>query len=434
LLVPSLDASSATLCFLLILLVPLAAAGLALVNSGLGRSRSAAHAMMASACVLGVAAIVYVVIGYAWQGVAGDPAYSLVIHGKAWNLIGDEPFFLRGVRLDLSAGSLIVLLQIFSVGLAAVIPLSAGAERWRLGAACASSALLAGWTYPLFAHWVWGGGWLAQLDVNCGLGRGFVDGGGASTIQAVGGLSALSIAWILGPRHGKFSAEGIPVAIPGHNAVLALAGCLIAWVGWLALNSAGAILLAGVEPSSVVLIAVNTTLCATAAGLTAAVITRVRFGRPDASLTANGWMAGLVASSAAAAFVKPAAAILVGMVAAMLALAAIDLLEARLAIDDPGGAVSVHAVAGIWGLLAVALLSNSNSNSMPDGQWPAQVAGIATLLGFVLPLTYGLNWLLNWFYPQRVDEDGERQGMDLHELGAGAYPEFVVHSDEFTQR
>ena len=118
------------------------------------------------------------------------------------------------------------------------------------------------------------------------------------------------------------------------------------------------------------------------------------------------------------------------MVAGGLVLFAIDLLESRLAIDDPGGAVSVHAVAGIWGLLAVSLLSNTGS----DGQWLAQLAGIATLLGFVLPLTYGLNWLLDKVYPQRVDEEGEMQGMDLYELGAGAYPEFVVHSDEFTPR
>jgi len=332
--------------------------------------------------------------------------------------------------LDLSAVSLIVLLQIFSVGLAALIPLSAGSDRWRLGAACASSALLAGFTYPLFAHWVWGGGWLAQLGAADGLGRGFVDGGGASTIQVVGGLTALSIAWILGPRRGKFSREGIPAAIPGHNAVLALTGCLIAWVGWLALNSAGAILFAAVDPLGIVLIVVNTTLSATASALTAALVTRVRFGRPDASLTVNGWMAGLVASSAASAFLKPAAAILVGIVAGLLVLSSIDLLESRLAIDDPGGAVSVHAVAGIWGLLAVALLSSAGSG----GQWLAQVAGISTLLGFVLPLTYGLNWLLNRVYPQRVDEEGERQGLDLYELGAGAYPEFVVHSDEFTQR
>ena len=140
-------------------------------------------------------------------------------------------------------------------------------------------------------------------------------------------------------------------------------------------------------------------------------------------------MAGLVASSAAAAFLKPATAILVGIVAAGLVLSAIDLLESRLAIDDPGGSVSVHAVAGIWGLVAGALFSVGGQ----DAQWLAQLAGIATLLGFVLPLSYGLNWLLDRVYRQRVDEDGEMQGMDLYELGAGAYPEFVVRNDEFTQ-
>ncbi len=114
-----------------------------------------------------------------------------MIAGKAWGWIAAEPFFLRGLRLDLSPAALVVLLQMFSVGLAGLIPLSSGADRWRLGAICASTALLAGWTYPLFAHWVWGGGWLAQLGVNCGLGRGFVDGGGSGTIQAVGGFTAL---------------------------------------------------------------------------------------------------------------------------------------------------------------------------------------------------------------------------------------------------
>jgi ammonium transporter, Amt family len=426
---PFLPESSAILCFLLILLVPFAMIGLVLVNAGLGRSRSAAHAMMASLCAFGVATIVYVAVGFSWQGITGHAAHFVTLGGKQWNWIATEPFFLRGVRFDLSAESLAVLLQIFSVGLAAVIPLSAGSDRWRLGPACVSSALLAGITYPLFAHWVWGGGWLAQLGVNSSLGRGFVDGGGASTIQAVGGVTALSITWILGPRRGKFS-DSVPAAIPGHNAVLALAGCLIACVGWLGLNSAGAILFAGVSISSVVLIAVNTVLCAIASGLTAAVVTKVRFGKPDASLTANGWMAGLVASSAAAAFLKPAMAILAGMIASLLVLAAIDLMESRLAIDDPCGAIAVHGVAGIWGLLAVALLVSES----PGGQGLAQLVGIATLLGFVLPLTYALNWILNRLYPQRVDEDGEQQGMDLHELGAGAYPEFIVHNDEFTQR
>jgi Amt family ammonium transporter len=144
-------------------------------------------------------------------------------------------------------------------------------------------------------------------------------------------------------------------------------------------------------------------------------------------------MAGLVASSAGAAILKPGTGMLVGVIAGGLIPFAVDLFELRLGVDDPGGAVSVHAVAGLWGVLAVAILSSGDSPSS-DGQWLAQVAGIATLLGIVLPLTYGLNWLLNVFYPQRIDGEGEHQGLDLYELGAGAYPEFVVHSDEFTQR
>ena len=433
-LVPSEVSAMLMFCLLLILLVPFAGAGLALINAGLGRARSAAHAMLAAICVMSVAAVVYVIVGFAWQGAAGRPDHVVMVAGKAWGWIAAEPFFLRGLRLDLSPTALVVLLQMFSVGLAGLIPLSSGADRWRLGAICASTALLAGFTYPLFAHWVWGGGWLAQLGanfgVNSGLGRGFLDGGGSSTIQVVGGLTALSIAWILGPRRGKFSAEGMPAALPGHNAVLVLLGCMFAWIGWMSLNSAGAMLFLGVEPGRVVLIAVNTTLCAAASGLTAAVLTRVRFGRPDASLTANGWIAGLVASSAAAAFLKPAAAMIVGGVAGILAVSVADFLEFQLAIDDPGGAVSVHAVGGLWGVLAVALLADAE----PSGQWLAQLVGIATLLGFVLPLSYGLNWLLDRLYRQRVEREGELQGMDLFELGAGAYPEFDIHGDEFLQR
>jgi Amt family ammonium transporter len=388
--------------------------------------------MLASLCVFAVAAIAYVIIGFSWQGVAGRPAYVLAVGGKAWNWIAVEPLFLRGLRLDLSPASLVLLLQLFSVGLCAMIPLGAGAERWRLGASCASTIVLAGWTYPLFAHWVWSEGWLAQIGSMYGLGQGFVDTGGASTIQVMGGLSALSIAWILGPRRGKYSSDGGPAAIPAHNVVQVLAGCMLAWAGWLGLNSAGAILFNHREPSDVVLIAVNTTLSAAAAALAAGIVTRVRFGCPDASLTANGWMAGLVASSAAAAFLKPPTAILAGAVAGGLVVFAIDLLEFRFTIDDPGGAISVHGIAGLWGLLSVPLLSDAGGAS--SGQWLAQTIGIATLLGLILPLTHGLNWLIDCMYPHRVDEEGEWQGMDLHELGAGAYPEFVVHSDEFTQR
>lgn len=441
---PLLPENIATLCVLLTLLVPFAAAGLALINTGLGRSRSAAHAMMASLCVIAVAATVYFAFGFAWQGFAGRPAHICMLGGKPWNWIACEPFLFRGLHFDGSAASLAAWLGMLSVGLAALIPLGSGADRWRLGAICISTALLAGFVYPVFAHWVWGGGWLAQLGANYRMGHGFIDAGGAASIQAVGGLSALVIAWILGPRRGKYSMEGMPTAVPGHNIVLVLLGCLLALTGWIGLNSAGAILFAGASVGDVALVAVNTMLAAAASGMMAALTTRVRFGKPDASLTANGWIGGLVASSAGCVFIRPAAAVAIGMVAGVLVTFTVELFELRLALDDPGGSISVHALGGIWGLLAVALFAHfptqvlSGTARVPElgssGQWLAQLVGIAALLGFVLPVLYGLNWLVNRFYPQRVDSEGERQGMDLHELGAGAYPEFITHTEEFMQR
>ncbi|MFI5070021.1 MAG: ammonium transporter [Terriglobales bacterium] len=439
---PALSEVTAGVCFLLILLVPLASAGIALINTGLGRSRSAAHSMMASLMAIAVAVLVYFIFGFSWQGLAGGSSHVFVVGGKAWNWIAAQPFFMRGVEFNGSYSSLVALLQLFTVSLAALIPLGAGVDRWRLGAICGSTALLAGLTYPIFTHWIWSDGWLAQLGTNYGLGHGFVDAGGSSSIHVVGGLTALSLAWILGPRRGKYSAEGMPAAVPGHNAVLVILGCLLATVGWCGLNSAGAILFIHAETARCALVTINTILAAASAGLTAAAITQVRFRKPDASLTANGWIGGLVASSAACVFVKPAAAVVIGIIAGALVTFAVEWFEFELKVDDPGGAISVHAIAGIWGILAVGLLArfpieSTFSGNLPgadSGQWLAQFIGIATLIGFVLPLTYGLNWLLNRFYPQRVSIDGERQGMDLHELGADAYPDFVTHADEFMQR
>jgi Amt family ammonium transporter len=280
------------------------------------------------------------------------------------------------------------------------------------------------------------------------MGRGFLDVGGAAPIQVVGGLTALSVTWILGPRRGKYSADGMAPAIPGHNAVLMLFGCLLALVGWIGLNSAGAILFTGGQASGAALIGINTMLAASASALSAAFITKVRFGKPDASLTANGWVGGLVASSASCAFVSPAEALVIGSIAGTVVTFSVEWFELRMEVDDPGGSVSVHAVGGLWGILALGFFGqfqrpvlNVADNSLPtavrgivSGQWLAQLIGVATLLGFVLPLTYGVNRLLNRFYPFRVSIEGERQGMDLHELGAGAYPESVTHTDEFLPR
>lgn len=434
--------SDLAFCILFIILIPLALAGLALINTGLSRSRSAAHSMMSTLCVIGVAAVAYFVIGFAWEGYPDLPAHAVSVFGKQWSWLSAGYLFLRGVPLNGSRDSLAALFQLISVGLAALIPLGAAAERWRLRACCLSTALLAGITYPLFAHWVWGGGWLKQLGANYGLGLGFLDAGGSSTIHVVGGLTALSMVWLLGPRRGKYNLEGIPAALPGHNTVLVLFGCLLALVGWMGLNAAGSILFAGIPLGRIVLVAVNTLLSAGGAMLAAAAITRIRFGKPDASLSANGWVSGLAASSAGCAFVPPAAALLLGLIAGALVTISVAWMEAHLGLDDPAGAVSVHAIGGIWGILAVgifpwtatALLPDSGAPAaMQSGQMLAQIVGVATLVGFVLPLTYSLNWLLNRFIPQRIPPDEERHGADLYELGAGAYPEFMTHTDEFSQ-
>ncbi len=429
---PILSEASSALCLLFILMIPLAAAGLALINAGLGRSRNASHSLLSALSVIAVAALVFFAIGFAWQGYLGRAAHLLSIHGKSWSWIASEPFFLRGLEFNGSTASLAALFGMFSAGLAGMIPLGSGGDRWRLGAISCSTVLLAGCTFPLFAHWTWGGGWLAQLGSNYGLGRGLLDSGGAGSIQAVGGLTALAITWILGPRKGKYTSEGMPIAIPGHNAVLVVFGCVLAWMGWIGLGSAGGLLFGGFEPGSIVLVPINTTLAASAAVLAAAGITRARFGKPDASLCANGWIAGLVASSAAGAWLRPAASAAVGLVAGALVVYSVEWLELHLSIDDPSGAISVHALGGLWGLIAAGWFARLPGN--PSGQWMAQLAGVATLLGFVLPASYGLNWALNRVYPQRVAVEGERQGLDLYELGAGAYPDFMSHNEDLWQR
>lgn len=405
------------LCLVFIVLVPLAIAGLALINTGLGRSRSAAQAMTMSLCVISVAALFYFVCGFA---AAGSPV-AMSFGGVEKSSLEAARFFFRSANV---LTLVIALLGMFSVALASLIPLGAAADRLRLGAACASTALLAALTYPVFCFFMWH----SRAGLFGAGSVGFLDSGGSGFIHVVGGLTALSVAWILGPRHGKYPPKGMPAAIPAHNQVFVLFGCMLAWIGWLGLNSAGALLYSSMRPEGAVLVVINTSFAAAAAALTSTVTTRVRFRRPDASLIANGWMAGLVASSAGCAVLKPATAIMTGIVAGVLVVLSVEWFELHLKIDDPCGSISVHAVCGIWGLLAVGIFAGSGA------QFTAQIVGIATLLGFIFPVTYGLNWALNRFIPYRVSLDGERQGLDLHELGADAYPEFVVHSDEFLQR
>jgi Amt family ammonium transporter len=405
----------------LLLLVPLAIAGVALLNTGLGRSRSAAQSLLGCVTLVAVAAIAFAVVGVSF---AGQPGHAVTIAGKPWEWIGAAPLLLHHFGAISPATQLEVLFELLAAGLVAVIPWGSGADRLRLPAGCAIAAVLAGGLYPLVVHWIWGGGWLAALGANFHLGAGFIDGAGAASVHSVGGLSALAVVWIAGARRGKFPREGLATAMPGHNAVYILFGCMLALVGFLAWNVAGAILWLHLGPAGLVVTAINTVLSASAALVATFTVTRTRFGKPDASMCANGWLAGMVSSSACAGLITPAQSILVGAIAGIAAPLLVELLELALSIDDPSGAISVHAVGGLWGLFAAGLFAPA------PGQVMAQLVGIATLLGLVFPLIYLLLAIVNRILPFRVDPDGERLGMDLHELGGGAYPEFVIHREE----
>jgi Amt family ammonium transporter len=424
---------SLALCLMCIVLVPFAAAGLALIQQGLGRSRSAAHAMLAATCAIGVAAIVFALLGSSLAGFAGGSAHIAQVAGRPWNWLGAAPLFARGLRTsvaDRPYAALVFAFELFAVGVAALIPVSSGGDRWRLGAICASTAIFAGLMFPLFAHWAWGGGWLAEMPALFNM-PGFLDAGGAGVIHVMGGIAALSTAWIVGPRAGKYS-DKMAAAIPGHNIVLVLFGCMLALVGWMGLDGAASMLFYGASSVQLVLIVVNTLLAAAGGCMAAVVVTRLRYRKPDASLSANGWIAGLVACSAGSGMYSPGVTILIAAVAGALVTLSVEALELKLLIDDPGGAISVHLGAGLWGLLAFGFFGPAEGTR--GGMLLAQMVGVATLLGCMFPLIHLGNSVVNLMVRFRVDADGDRQGMDIRELGSGAYPEFVVHADEFGPR
>jgi Amt family ammonium transporter len=425
---PAITEAAFALTLALLFLAPLAIAGVALINTGLGRSRSAAQSLLGNLAIVAVTAIAFALIGATLTGnlpgTPGGAAHIFHLAGKPWNWLGAGPLFLGGFAAAPPQSQLALLFEFLAVALAALIPWGSGADRLRLTAGCAIAAVLAALVFPLLAHWIWAGGWLSQLGVNFSLGAGFLDPGGAATVHVLGGLSALAVVWIAGPRRGKFPKEGFATAMPGHNAVYILFGCLVALAGWLAFNVAGAVLWLHAPLAALPVTALNTLLSASGAVAATLAVTRIRFGKPDASLCANGWLAGLVASSAAAAIVAPLQALVIGLIAGVITPLLVELLELAVAIDDPSGAIAVHAAGGLWGLIAAGIFAGQ------PGQLVAQLVGIATLFGVILPLVCLLFALLNRVVPFRVDPDGERIGMDLHELGGGAYPEFVIHRDD----
>src|SRR5580704_16444848 len=205
-LAPAVSEAAFALVLVLLALAPLAIAGVALINTGLGRSRSAAQSLLGSLAIVAVAVIVFALIGATFTGSIGGTGHTFHVAGKPWNWIGAGPLFLASLNTAPAQSQLGLLFEFLAVALAALIPWGSGADRLRLAAGCAIAAVLAAIVFPLFAHWAWSpsgtenSGWLTQLGVNFSLGTGFLDPAGAAAIHVLGGLSALAVVWIAGPR------------------------------------------------------------------------------------------------------------------------------------------------------------------------------------------------------------------------------------------
>ncbi len=431
--------------------------GFALLETGLARAKNANHTMMMNIAVYGIGMLAYWMIGFSLQmggvgavaNLGGTPPlsaeYAINLFGKPFGLFGQNGFFLMHNGTNDVAVMVLFLFQMVFMDTAATIPTGAAIERWKFSAFAISSFVFAAFIYPLFANWAWGGGWLSNLGANFGLGKGYVDFAGSGVVHAVGGLSALAIAMVLGPRIGKFNRQGKPQAILAHDLVLVITGCLILAFGWFGFNPGSTLGASTSGNLRIGAIAVNTMLASAGGMMSAMFYMWAVYGKPDASMTGNGFLAGLVAITAPCAFVNPVGAVIIGLIAGVLVCVAVAFFERVMKIDDPVGAVSVHGVCGIWGVVSVGLLADGKSNfggawngvngsvtglfyGGGAGQLVAQLIGVATLIGVVFSASMVLYLVVDMFVGQRTSAKSELEGLDLPEMGALAYPEFDLTS------
>src|SRR5881296_1448253 len=421
-------------------------AGFAMVETGFTRAKNAAHTMTMNFMVYGIAMLAYWAVGFALQaggvGALGTLGgydklaheVSLTIGGKDWGLFGRTGFFLTGVAYTAPVFAYFLFQMVF-MDTAATIPTGALAERWKFAAFVVFSVFVGAFIYPIYANWTWGGGWLAMLGKNVGLGHGHVDFAGSSVVHMTGGVMALVTAKLLGPRRGKYNADGSANAIPGHNIPMALIGTFILAFGWFGFNAGST--LAGSD-LRIGVIATNTMLAGAAGSISAMLYMWLKYGKPDPSMLANGALAGLVAITAPCAFVTAPSAVLIGGVAGVLVCASVFFVERKLRIDDPVGAISVHGVNGLWGILALGLLADGTYGDGWNGvngavrgllygdagQFAAQLVGGVTnfvAVGAMAYVAYKVTAVLVGGH--RVAPDVEELGLDLPEMGALAYPD-----------
>lgn len=440
-------------------------AGFALVETGMCRAKNVAHTMSMNFLVYALAMIGFFFTGFAFMmggingipaggsspliggpdslGLHGGPALShmlyLTLFGKQWGILGFSGFCLSGQSITAGALVLFFYMMVF-MDTTATIPTGALAERWRFKSFTIFSVCVGAFIYSAYGCWMWGGGWLASLGINAGLGHGAVDYAGSSVVHLQGGALALILAKMIGPRIGKYDENGNPRPIFGHHMPMVMFGTFVLAFGWFGFNAGST--LSGTT-DRIGLIAVNTMLASGASAVSACLYMWKVYGKPDPSMMCNGMLGGLVAITAPCAFISPLSAFFIGAVAGILTVVSVLFWE-RKGVDDPVGAISIHGTGGLWGIIAVGLFANG---TFGDGynRVAGNVTGVffgehsfnqlfAQLIAAAVCITWnivigGLTFHIigRAIRGNRVSAEIEVAGLDIPEMGAPGYPEFITH-------
>jgi len=418
-------------------------AGFALVETGFTQKKNAAEVMSTNFAIFGLGFVGFLFVGFplAFSGFSYSPmGLTSSMNGDGLPAVGGE---FTGIVYwgyshlgDAATPALLgfFLYMVAFMDTVATIPTGSMAERWKWKSFVWWGLFCGALYYPLFAAWTWGGGWLAKSWETMHLGAGYVDFAGSGVVHAVGGAAALAGAIVLGPRIGKFGADGKAHAIPGHNIPMAMLGCFILLFGWFGFNAASTFSSTDVQFATV---AANTAIAGAIGAVAAMYYVTWKTGKPDPGMMVNGMLAGLVAITAPCAFVAPWAAALIGAIAAVLAIEAVFFIERR-KIDDPVGAIAVHGVCGTFGVLAVGIFANGeygagwNGSSTTGvagiikgewGQLGAQALGAIVIWTVIFGIAFGFFKIQNKFTKGgiRSTEEDELGGLDLPEMGVLAY-------------
>jgi Amt family ammonium transporter len=387
------------------------AAGFTMLESGLVRAKNTAEILLKNIGLYSIACVMYMLVGYGLM-YGGDGSglfggFSLL--GTDDNSVADVTG--GGEEAPYYSNLSDFFFQVVFVATAMSIVSGAVAERMKLWAFFAFAVVLTGFIYPIQGYWSWGGGFLSEL--------GYSDYAGSGIVHMAGASAALAGVILLGARKGKYGPGGQVNAIPGANLPLATLGTLILWMGWFGFNGGSELKVSDVaSANNVALVFTNTNLAA-AGGLIAALITaKLWFGKADLTMALNGALAGLVSITADPLSPAPLLATVIGAIGGVIVVGSIVMLDRKLKIDDPVGAISVHGVAGIWGILAV-LLSNDEATLV------GQLAGMGVIFAWVFGVSLLVWFVIKMIMGIRVGEEEEYNGVDLYECGLEAYPEFT---------